>query len=83
MSCNVQINESLQTPLVFKVEWSKSLTVLVRCLKRFKNHRCVGGRMVEELDCVGFLFEHIQKPLGFGGRIVENFDCIGLLFENI
>ena len=39
--------------------------------------------MVDNLDCLGLLFENIQTPLAFGGRMIEKRDCIGLMFEHI
>ena len=32
------------------------------------------GRMVEQLDCIGFMFEHMQKQVVVGSRMFEKLD---------
>ena len=39
--------------------------------------------MVDKLDCIFCLFEHIQKPLIVQGRMVEKLDRIVFLFEHM
>ena len=43
----------------------------------------LGGRRVENDDCIVFFLENLWKPWVLIGRRVENDDCFVFLFENI
>ena len=72
-----------QVEWFFDVEWSNSLTVLVCCLETYENLWFLGGRRVDNGDCLASLLENPRTPMVLRDRRVENGDCIVFLVKHL